>query len=78
MKFNDRFESYEALHERAHRATPPNYSLYKHAQILHKLYNAGEPDIEWVSLNFQHQFSLLQELTNQEWAKTSSLTGFLC
>ena len=60
MRYNNRFESFEALHERAHRATPPNYSLYKHAQILHKLYNAGEPDIEWVSLNFQHQFSMRQ------------------
>ena len=57
---NDRFESFEALHERAHRVTPLNYSLYKHAQILHKLYNGGEPDIEWVSLNFQHQFSMRQ------------------
>ena len=33
---------------------------HKHAQILHKLYNVGEPDIEWVSLNFQHQFSMRQ------------------
>ena len=40
--------------------TPLNYSLYKHAQILYKLDNAGEPDIKWVSLNFQHQFSMQQ------------------
>ena len=32
----------------------------KHAQILHKLYNAGEPDIEWVSHKFQDQFSMRQ------------------
>ena len=60
MRFNDRFESFEALHDRAHRATPARYSLYKHAQMLHKLYNAREPDIEWINLNFQHQFSMRQ------------------
>ena len=26
--------------------------------MLHKLYNQVEPDIEWISLNFQHQFSM--------------------
>ena len=26
--------------------------------MLHKLYNQTEPDIEWISLNFQHQFSM--------------------
>ena len=58
MRFNDRFESFEALHVRAKRATPQNYLLYKHAQMLHKLYNKIEPDIEWISLNFQHQLSM--------------------
>ena len=58
MRFNDRFESFEALHGRAKRATPKNYLMYKHAQMLHKLYNQVEPDIEWISLNFQHQFSM--------------------
>ena len=58
MRFNDNFESFEALHGRAKSATPKNYLLYKHAQMLHKLYNQVEPDIEWISLNFQHQFSM--------------------
>ena len=58
MRFNDRFESFEALHGRAKRATPKNYLMYKHAQMLHKLYNQVEPDIGWTSLNFQHQFSM--------------------
>ena len=55
---NDEFETSEALHGRAKRATPQNYLLYKHAQMLHKLYNKIEPDIEWISLNFQHQLSM--------------------
>ena len=25
-------------------------------KMLHKLYNQVEPDIKWISLNFQHQF----------------------
>ena len=43
---------------RAKRAIPKNCLLYKHAQMLHKLYNQVEPDIGWTSLNFQHQFSM--------------------
>ena len=60
MRFNDRFESFEALHDKAHRATPACYSLYKHAQMLHKLYYPRKPDIEWINLNFQNHFSMRQ------------------
>ena len=52
--------SVEALHERAHRATQDNYLLYKHGQLLHIIYNSGEPGIKGISLSIHHQFSMWQ------------------
>ena len=43
--------SYEKLHKIANRATPENYSNYKQAIQLHKLYNQIETSDDWISLN---------------------------
>jgi hypothetical protein len=50
------------IHEINNRATPNRLMIYKHAIVLHKLYNQRQPLAEWVYLNFQHQFSIRGEL----------------
>ena len=45
--------SFIKIHEMFNRATPDNYLLYKHAILLHKLYNTDHMTSEWVFfLNF--------------------------
>ena len=48
---NDRSISFEVLHKINSRATPNQFSKYKHALLLFNLYNSQQPPKDWVSLN---------------------------
>lgn len=49
---NTTFHSYIELHKISNRATPNQMSTYKHAILLHKLYNSTDSTNEWLTLNF--------------------------
>ena len=46
-------ESYLNIHLQTNRATPDKFLVYKHAILLHKLYNNYTPNFEWVDLHFK-------------------------
>jgi hypothetical protein len=48
----NRMMSFETLHLLNGRASPVNLMKYKHAILLHKIYNRGEPPKDWLALNF--------------------------
>ena len=48
----DRTMSYEMLHLLNNRANPSNLMKFKHAILLYKIYNMGEPPKDWLALNF--------------------------
>ena len=48
----DRTMSFETLHLLNGRANPTNLMKYKHAILLYKIYNRGEPPKDWLALNF--------------------------
>jgi hypothetical protein len=47
----DRSISFRNLHIINSRATPQQFSKYKHALILYNLYNLQQPPKDWLSLN---------------------------
>ena len=49
--------SHLKLHEINQRATPENYCLYKHAILLHTIYNEKRPNLEWLAINFNQNFN---------------------
>ena len=53
----DRMTSYERLHSIANRATPEQICQYKHALLLHKIYNDNEQGADWLALNFNQNFN---------------------
>ena len=46
-------QSFVNLHIECKRALPDQMILYKHAILLHKMYNNQLPETEWIALNFQ-------------------------
>ena len=50
----DMYESYIYVHKSCNRATPNQIITYKHAILLHKLYNVNFPQADWLDLNI-HQ-----------------------
>ena len=48
----DRMESFVNIHKNCKRALPSQIIEYKHAILLHKLYNEQMPVSDWVELNF--------------------------
>ena len=46
------FQSFIDLHRSHKRATPAQFSTYKHALLLFKLYNSNETSDDWVMLNY--------------------------
>jgi hypothetical protein len=48
----ERMMSFETLHLLNGRACPTNLMKYKHAILLYKIYNKGEPPKDWLALNF--------------------------
>ena len=49
------------IHEQMKRATPCQMLKYKHALLLHKLYNFMEPIAEWILMNFNQIITGRQE-----------------
>ena len=47
----DRMESFVNVHKQCKRALPPRMIEYKHAILLHKLYNEHQPVSDWIELN---------------------------
>jgi hypothetical protein len=47
----DRSTSFRNLHLINSRATPHQFSKYKHALLLYNLYNLQQPPKDWISLN---------------------------
>jgi hypothetical protein len=52
--------SFIDLHRIHNRATPDQMLKYKHALLLHSLYNNNRPSMEWLMLNFQQILSSCQ------------------
>ena len=52
VRFYDRNISYITLHAIVKRATPSQIMIYKHALLLHKIYNDENSSQEWLSLFF--------------------------
>ena len=56
----DVFESYINIHKSCNRASPEQMVVYKHAIILHKLYNNQQPHRDWIEINFNQVFTSRQ------------------
>ena len=57
-------ESFKDIHYHMKRATPEDLLSFKHAILLHKLFNDQSPTIEWVDLNFNQTFTSRQTKFN--------------
>ena len=57
VRFYDRNISYITLHAIVKRATPSQIMIYKHALLLHKIYNDENSSQEWLSLFFNQTFN---------------------
>ena len=53
----DQMTSFMQIHSLARRASPDKYCTYKHALLLHKIYNSHTPKLEWTALNFNQNFN---------------------
>ena len=53
QKVQNRMQSFVNIHLECKRALPEQMIVYKHALLLHKLYNKNSPETEWIALNFQ-------------------------
>ena len=53
----DRMTSFKKLHTIANRATPEQICQYKHALLLHKIYNDIDQGADWLALNFNQNFN---------------------
>ena len=60
QRYPDRMESFINIHTNLNRATPEKFLLFKHAILLHKLFNTRTPSIEWVDLTFKQTYSQRQ------------------
>ena len=49
--------SFNNIHSLSNRATPEKYCIYKHALLLHKIYNSHTPKLDWIALNFNQNFN---------------------
>ena len=66
--YHDRM-SYIDLHKTNNRATPTEFSNYKHALLLHKLVQTEIPNLDWIDLNFQQTFN--RRTTTVNFVKTN-------
>ena len=53
----DRTMSYVTLHSLNNRATPNQFCTYRHALLLHKVYNNQNPNNDTIDLYFNQQFN---------------------
>ena len=60
----DCVESFATIHINAKRANPEILLIFKHAILLHKLFNNQTPPLEWVDLHFMQTFTTRQTKFN--------------
>ena len=60
-KLYDRSMSFETLHTLNNRATPEQFTVYRHAILLHKVYNDHSMSNNWLDLFFNQQFNNRQK-----------------
>ena len=53
----DVYESFINVHKSCNRALPEQISIYKHAILLHKLYNTHQPQADWIDININQVFN---------------------
>ena len=56
----DRMESFINVHKNVNRASPNKLLLFKHAVLLHKLFNNQTPTLEWADLHLKQTFTSRQ------------------
>ena len=49
--------SFDTLHSLNKRATPKQFTTYRHALLLHKYYNDETKSNDWLNLFFNQQFN---------------------
>ena len=54
---HDNMISYEKLHDIHGRATPLKMMKHRLAIQLYKIYNSNQFSMDWIDLNFQHNFN---------------------
>ena len=64
QRTTDPFESFVNVHKNCKRAHPNQILLFKHAILLHKLYNGNLPRAEWLDLNFNQNLTSRQTMFN--------------
>ena len=52
MYYPDNMISFENIHKMNNRSIPEAFMTHKIAIQLHKLFNASNPTLDWISLNF--------------------------
>ena len=57
-------ESSVNIHKNVNRATPEKVLIFKHAVILHKLFNTKTSSLEWADLHFKQTFGQRQTFFN--------------
>ena len=57
LQHYDPMISFKNVHIQTNRAHPDKYCIYKHALMLHKIYNNQTPKLDWISLNFNQNFN---------------------
>ena len=53
----DAYESFINVHKSCNRALPEQFIVYKHAILLHKLYNNHQPQADWIDINVNQVFN---------------------
>ena len=53
----DVYESFINIHKSCNRAQPEQLITYKHALLLHKLYNNQQPQADWIDINVYQIFN---------------------
>ena len=53
----DVYESFINIHKSCNRAQPEQLITYKHAILLHKLYNNQQPQADWIDINVYQIFN---------------------
>ena len=56
------YESFIDVHKSCKRAHPNQILIYKHAILLHKMYNSNCPQMDWIELNFNQTLTSRQTL----------------
>ena len=61
QRITDNYESFIDVHRSCNGARLNQMITYKHAILLHKLYNTQQPNDDWIDLNFNQAFNFCRE-----------------